>query len=232
METRDLGRRFADNILSEVSDLDALAQFLGIARTVHAGRNERVRLDDEWPKFVFIGKGATKLVAHASSGREQIVAFHFQDDLVSIPARGSHAYYLCALEDCSMLVFKAHKFMALADKQPEILGEICKRSLAALWRCREKTIQLGRKTARERMANFLLAVAERNGSGAKGSCELHLPMSRRDIADSLGLTIETVSRQLGELKTEGLICTSGRSTVNLHDIQSLRARADLLPDTG
>ncbi|WP_209349362.1 helix-turn-helix domain-containing protein [Pontixanthobacter sp. CEM42] len=232
MELHSLNRRFADNILSKVGNTDAAEPFLAIGRTVQAERNERIRLDDEWPKFVFIGGGATKLVAHASSGREQIVAFHFQDDLVSIPSRGPHAYYLCALEDCEMLVFRADKFMALADQQPAILGEICKRSLAALWRCREKAIQLGRKTARERMANFLLAMAERNGSGSNGSCEVQLPMSRRDIADGLGLTIETVSRQLGELKTEGLISTSGRSTVNLHDLQTLRARADLLPDTG
>ncbi len=230
MESRDLGRRFADNILPKAGDKDSLEQFLGVARTVRAVRNERIRLDDEWSKFVFVGEGATKLVAHASSGREQIVAFHFQDDLVSIPARGSHAYCLCALEDCEMLVFRADRFMTLAAGQPGILDEICKRSLVALWRCREKAIQLGRKTAQERMASFLLQVAERSGSGGESSCELHLPMSRRDIADSLGLTIETVSRQLGELKTEGLIETYGRSIVKLHDLHALKARADLVSD--
>ncbi|MXO89266.1 Crp/Fnr family transcriptional regulator [Pontixanthobacter aquaemixtae] len=232
MESHDLKRRFADFVLGSATDPVTLDQFAAIARVVRADRTERVRLDESGPQFVFIGEGATKLVAHASSGREQIVAFHFHDDLVSIPPRGPHSYYLCALESCTMLVFNADKFMALAVTEPGILNETCQRTLAALWRSREKAIQLGRKTARERLANFLLQMAERKVPHRTGSCEVHLPMSRRDIADSLGLTIETVSRQIGELKTEGLIGTAGRSTVHLHDLQSLRTRADLLPDPG
>ena len=64
-------------------------------------------------------------------------------------------------------------------------------------------------------------MAERIGTEANGKCELELPMSRGDIADSLGLTIETVSRQFSELRTTGLIKTDGRFHVTLMDLSAL-----------
>ena len=84
---------------------------------------------------------------------------------------------------------------------------------------------LGRKTAQERLASFLVTMADRIGMQQGGQCVLDLPMSRRDIADSLGLTIETVSRQLTVLRDLALIETSGRSIVTLADIAALEDRA-------
>jgi CRP/FNR family transcriptional regulator len=103
------------------------------------------------------------------------------------------------------------------------------RSLQALHRSRTRMMQLGHKSARQRIADFLVSMAERltdsTGGTAGGACRLILPMSRRDIGDSLGLTIETVSRQFTELREAGLIETRGRSLVQLRDLAALAQAA-------
>jgi CRP/FNR family transcriptional regulator, anaerobic regulatory protein len=82
-------------------------------------------------------------------------------------------------------------------------------------------MQMGHKSAAARIADFLVSMAERLGGCTQGPCAFALPMSRRDIGDSLGLTIETVSRQLTELREAGLVETEGRSKVALTDIAAL-----------
>ena len=180
-------------------------------------------------RMVFVARGSTKLVAHASHGREQIVAFDVVDDLISVPARAAHAYTLVALQDCELASFSAAEFLRAARCDPHLLEDVLRSALTALARCREKSITLGRKTARERLASFLAVMAERIGSPQDGGCILDLPMSRRDIADSLGLTIETVSRQFGVLRELGLLETSGRSLVRLIDLPALEAKAGYQP---
>ncbi|MEL7447515.1 MAG: helix-turn-helix domain-containing protein, partial [Pseudomonadota bacterium] len=99
------------------------------------------------------------------------------------------------------------------------------RSLQALHRSRTKMMRLGHKSARQRVSDFLYSMAERLCGCSTGTCELTLPMSRRDIGESLGLTIETVSRQFTELKEIGLVETQGRSIVRLLDLNALALEA-------
>lgn len=169
--------------------------------------------------------GATKLIATASRSREQIVAFHFKGDLVSIPRSGEHAYSMKALRDTQIVLFAAPAFLRVAREDPGLLEAVLLRTQTALYRCRDKAVGLGKKSAAERMASFLMIMAERIGSPVSGGCLLDLPMSRRDIGDSLGLTIETVSRQLGELRDLGLVETDGRSRIFLPDPATLGTRA-------
>ncbi|MBT8427219.1 MAG: helix-turn-helix domain-containing protein [Erythrobacter sp.] len=116
----------------------------------------------------------------------------------------------------------------MAESDPQILRGLIGQMADALRRCREKAVALGRKTASERIAVFLLGMAERIGTAKGTSVILDLPMSRRDIAESLGLTIETVSRQFTILRDAKTIETSGRSLVILHDVSQLRAQAGYL----
>lgn len=225
MSSPDPFERFASEILSADISAAARLRFQALARCATVASGEAALCDGEEDRIVFIAAGATKLVAHASQGREQVVAFHFAGDLVSLPARGAHAYTLCALEDCELLTFPARDFFRLAREEVGVIDQVLERALRALGRSREKSIMLGRKTAQERVAGFLVSIAERIGAPQGGHCELELPMSRRDIADSLGLTIETVSRQFGRLRELGLLETSGRSGVRLPDIAALEARA-------
>ena len=182
-------------------------------------------LDCARANLVFLASGATKLVAHASDSREQIVAFHFEGDMLVVPARGSHAYSLVALEDAQLLHFPYLTFLTEARGESCVLQRLLDTAFRSLERCREKTVTLGRKNASERLAAFLLAMEERIGRNDGKGIILDLPMSRRDIADSLGLTIETVSRQFTRLRSDDVIATEGRSIVRLNDLRDLRARA-------
>ena len=221
----DLFDRFASAILP-LGNTDAThLRFQAVARYASARSGDAPFIGNGQDQIIFIASGSTKLVAHASQGREQVVAFHFAGDLVSVPASGAHAYSLGALEDCELIYFPADEFLQLARYADGMLAQVLDRAMRALARCREKTISLGRKTAQERLASFLVTMADRIGAKTEQGTDLHLPMSRRDISDSLGLTIETVSRQLGELRASGLLATPSRSRVCLLDIDGLKARA-------
>ncbi|MBA4164250.1 MAG: Crp/Fnr family transcriptional regulator [Erythrobacter sp.] len=185
------------------------------------GKGEDIPLLTGQGTVACICEGATKLIATASRQREQIVAFHFRGDLVSIPQSGEHAYSMKALKDSEVLLFAAEAFLKIARGDPGLLEATLVRTQTALFRCRDKAVGLGRKSASERMASFLMIMAERIGTNEGGGCLLDLPMSRRDIGDSLGLTIETVSRQIGEFRELGLAETDGRSRIFLPDLKTL-----------
>lgn len=196
-----------------------------LAQLMDIGQGRTVPIDPAKDFLVYVGSGTTKLIASASGGREQIVAFHFSGDLVSVPVNAWHSYRLSALAQTEVLTFPAADFLRIAASEPLLQAELLRHTMTALHRCRDKAVGLGRKNAQERLASFLVGMADRIGMVEEGSCTLELPMSRRDIGDSLGLTIETVSRQFSELRMTGLIETSGRSRAVLHDLAALAERA-------
>lgn len=217
--------RFACRFLDDACDASEIApvvpQFAAAGRAVEAARDTALRLDDSCDQLVWLAEGATKLVAEASGQREQVLGFHFADDLIFVPACGAHEYRLFALEDTSLLAFSYDKTVELAADNPLVLRHILDATRIALARSREKSIALGRKTAPERVACFLVGMAGRNGRTDGKTTRFTLPMSRRDIADSIGVTIETVSRQLTELRRRGIIETSGRSGIGILDMAAL-----------
>ena len=221
----DLFERFSTKVLPlNVSDATHL-KFQSVARYASAREGDAPFKGNGSDQIIFVARGSTKLVAQASQGREQIVAFNFEGDMVSVPARAAHVYSLIALEDCELIYFPADQFFQLAQEEALMISDMLDRALKALARCREKTISLGRKTAGERIASFFITMEERIGCKTSDGIALDLPMSRRDIADSLGLTIETVSRQLTDLRSSNVIETPGRSQVLLRDMPALKARA-------
>ena len=184
-------------------------------------RGEIAQIAADGTRLVAVASGATKLVGYASRDREQIVAFHFDGDIVPIPADREHVYRLCALTETRLFAFPAQALVDCLEHHPKALRKLFDRTQTALFRCRDKALGLGRKSAQERLASFLLTMAERMNACEGARCVLDLPMSRRDIGDSLGLTIETVSRQIGELRALGALDTQGRSRVVLHDREAL-----------
>lgn len=206
-------------------------QLAMLANAVSLSRGVAAPLDHAGDQIVFVAQGATKLSAHASLDREQIVAFHFGGDIVSIPSDGPHSYQLTALIDSELLIFPGREFLDLAATDAIMARSMLERLPSALHRCRDKAVALGQKSALERLAGFLAAMTERVGKLIDGKCTLDLPMSRRDIGDSLGLTIETVSRQLGILREAGLIETRGRSRIVIFDLATLTRWAGHLDRT-
>lgn len=189
--------------------------------------------DREDDRLVFIAAGAAKLIATSGAEPEQpagaanvqVLAFHFTGDMISVLRQGDGDFRLVGLVDCELVVFPTDRFLDIAQADPIVLRWVLTNSLQALHRSRTRMMQLGHKSARQRIADFLVSMAERLNDCHTGACRLILPMSRRDIGDSLGLTIETVSRQFTELREAGLIETTGRSLVQLRDLGALAQAA-------
>lgn len=220
--------QFAERVLPSHLDHDARRGFQALARFCPLARETSLDFSARGEQIVFLARGATKLVAHASEARDQVVAFHFAGEVFTVPEPDNYSYSVCALRDCELLTFASPEFLGLAAGEAEIMRQLLDSTKLSLRRCREKTIALGRKTAGERVAVFLLGMARRIGVEQDGRVALELPMSRRDISESLGLTIETVSRQVSKLKEDGVIETAGRSGIVLRNCPDLQRRAGFL----
>jgi len=203
-----------------------IGQQLGaLATQLHLVRGQNVETNPAEATVVFLSSGATKLGALASRGRHQIVAFHFGGDIFTVPAVNTHRYTLTGLCESTLTTFPAREFYDRAGGNPSIMRALLERSQTALFRCRDKAVNLGQKSAGERVAGFLLAMWERLEPAGGNSATIDLPMSRADIGESLGLKIETVSRQFTKLKEASIIDTHGRSGVSLLNLAALAERA-------
>ncbi len=218
----ELFDRFSAALLPAETPDATILRFRSIARAIRLDSHGHAEFDPKAEQLAFVCVGSAKLVARASGGREQVVSFHFAGELACVPGGALHAYSIEALTPCELLAFPVGEFLDLARSEPAILSEVCDRVMVALHRASEKSVALGRKTAQERVCSFLVGMTERIGVRQGNGFAMRLPMSRRDIADALGLTNETISRQFAELRMSGIIETSGRSLVTVPDIGSLR----------
>ncbi len=196
------------------------------ARHQRTAQGAAAALGPERDHLVYMLDGHAKLVARTPGGQDRIVAFHCAGDLVTVPAAGLHAYALAAIRDCNLLAFGRTELLAAVRDDPAMLEAVFNQVIDGLERCRENAVNLGRKSASKRVASFLLTMAKRGGQGAGDAPVVELPMSRRDVSDYLGLTIETISRQISEMRKLGLIATPSRSRVQLLDCEALKARAN------
>jgi len=150
--------------------------------------------------------GALKVTASTADGREQIVGLLFPGDFVGQPFTQEASLTVTTLTETDMCTFPRTGFERTLDAHPRMERMLLERTMEALNEARDRMLSLGRKNAQERVAGFLLEVAERAGStDESGAIHMMIPISRGEMADYLGLTIETVSRQLTKLKTAGII---------------------------
>lgn len=229
MALHDPFDRFLDEVMPPNTQEELLSGFRSMSRRINVAKGKAALTANGSDQIAFVAAGSTKLVAHATRGREQVVSFQFADDLVLVPSRTAHAYTLTALEDGEMIHFNADPFFALAGKQSGLVIVLMERAYESLAHCREKSITLGRASAQEKLAGFLLNMAERIGDTRGRVTRMSLPMSRRDIADALGLSIETVSRQFTILRDQHLLETDGRSGITISDLDGLNECAGHLP---
>ena len=122
------------------------------------------------------------------------------------------------MSDAKVCTFPRSAFDRFAEGHPDLEHKLLQRTLAELDRSRQWMVLLGRKSAAERLAAFLLDMADRLGSrDSNGQTRFELPFGRQDIADLLGLTIETVSRQITNLREDGVIATPDRRGIVVLD---------------
>lgn len=172
--------------------------------------------------------GVAKLTKTLPDGRQQIVGLQFAPDLVGRPFKKESAIDAEAATDLSVCAFPKAALDRMIKETPELEHRLLEQALSELDEARSWMVTLGRKTASEKVASFLWLIATHaNPEMANGSKSLafDLPLTRADIADFLGLTIETVSRQMTKLRKENVITIENNRHVTVHDLARLERRA-------
>ncbi len=155
--------------------------------------------DEEADLIHIVVSGAVRTTRLLSDGRRQVGSFYYPGDLVGLETGDLHRFSAEALCESTLLVVKRSALKTFAGDE-ELDRAIWEATRRELERAQEHLLVLGRKTACEKVASFLMDLAEREGAD-----EISLPMGRQDMADYLGLTIETVSRMLTQLQGASVV---------------------------
>jgi CRP/FNR family transcriptional regulator, nitrogen fixation regulation protein len=175
------------------------------------GKGEELFAEGDEAEFFYqVVSGAIRSYKLLSDGRRQIDAFHLRGDIFGLEAGSEHRFSAEAIGEATVIAYRRSRLGALIQDDAAFRDRIMTATLHSLERAQNHMLLLGRKTAQEKMATFLLDMAERL---SKDDEHFELPMLRSDIADHLGLTIETVSRTLTQFARSGLIrlLPAGRS---------------------
>lgn len=167
--------------------------------------------------------GVASLSKTLEDGRTQMVGLLLPSDFIGRPGRTHVGFDVTATTDLTLCRFERKPFEKLIEDTPHVAQRLVEMALDELDAARDWMILLGRKTAREKIATFLDLLARRADlNDAVGQVSLDMVMTRDQIANFLGLTLETVSRQLNALKKEGVISFSGGKHVTVIDMVALR----------
>ena len=161
-------------------------------------------------------KGSVRTCKVLRDGRRQIAAFYLPGDVFGFEAGDRHTLSAEAIVDCQLLALRRVSVAALAARDSSVAALLWAMTVAELHRAQNQ-VMLVVRTAQERVAGFLLEMSRRS----RESDHIDLPMSRQDIADYLGLTIETVSRALTQFKDAGAIALPTFRHIVLLDRETL-----------
>jgi CRP/FNR family transcriptional regulator, nitrogen fixation regulation protein len=169
--------------------------------------------------FYKVVSGTVRTVKLLTDGRRQIDAFHLAGDVFGLESGHSHRFTAEAVDEVVVVAYPRNSFSSLVHGDTGLGEQLMASMLANLDRAHDHMVLLGRKTALEKIASFLLGLARRLSRNDR----VELSMQRTDIADHLGLTIETVSRTLTQMVRDGLIrLTEAGRTVILADKGALQ----------
>ncbi|RME65958.1 MAG: Crp/Fnr family transcriptional regulator [Alphaproteobacteria bacterium] len=165
--------------------------------------------------------GAVRLSQLLADGRRQVGGFYLAGEMFGFTDAAHHDFTAEALAPTRLMAIRRDALLTRMAREPLLAREMWSFAAAELARAQRHFMVLGRKTACERVASFLLDMARRTGAGNGDA--IVLVMCRQDIADYLGLTIETVSRMMTRLEQSGLIALPSSRRVRILDAEGLRA---------
>jgi len=171
-------------------------------------------------------EGVISIYELLPDGRRQIATFCYPGDLIGadiVQQFAHHAESLCAAR---VRCIPTHLMDKMISDEPGFSQALLKVLSTELAETRDQLLSLGRKSAKEKVATFLLRISRRNQREGMNELKLHLPMTRSEIADFLGLTIETVSRNITKLKVANAICLKSGGMVEILDMELLESFAD------
>ncbi|MFA4892406.1 helix-turn-helix domain-containing protein [Brevundimonas sp.] len=192
-------------------------EWTGAARLTFKQGEEIYAQDEDADMIYRLVRGAVRTSHLLSDGRRQIGDFYYEGDVLGLEISAAHRFSAEALGDCEVLAVR--RAGSAAYDAGRLDRMIWQATGAELQRAQSHMLLLGRATACEKVARFLLDIADRFRDEI-----IALPMSRQDMADYLGLTIETISRMLGRLQADGLVEFIG---ARRYRIRRLGALSDL-----
>ncbi|QJE74255.1 cyclic nucleotide-binding domain-containing protein [Aerophototrophica crusticola] len=165
--------------------------------------------------------GTMKLYKLLPDGRRQITGFLLPGDFLGLSVNETYAYSAEAVTPVTLCRFPRRRMEALLDEFPKMQRRLFSMASNELAAAQDQMLLLGRKTAKEKICSFLLMLSQRAQRRGHKENPVHVPMSRADIADYLGLTTETVSRTFTQLKTSRVIALLEGNKVQIHDMDQL-----------
>jgi CRP/FNR family nitrogen fixation transcriptional regulator len=205
-------------------DEDARA-LQSIGTKVRVARNQAIFSEGDASDHAYkVVSGVVRLCRHMADGRRQIVQFLFPSDFFNILGLGEHGFTAEAVSDVVLMSYPQRQLAKLADERISIQHRFMTLLSQRLNEIQCHLMMLGRESAKERVASFLIQLVERTGS--EDDDLIDLPMGRQDIADYLGLRIETICRVFSEMKHEGLIDARNMHQFALLGLDALRAIAE------
>ncbi|MBB3808557.1 helix-turn-helix domain-containing protein [Pseudochelatococcus contaminans] len=195
------------------------ALFAEIGTQVVIPRNGELYAEDQTVDTVFrVESGVVRTCKILNDGRRQIDGFYVAGDIVGLEMRSRHAYYAEAISRTTLRAVRLRTLRSRLEMDGGMSSALWDMTALELHRSQEHNLLLGRRSAQERVACLLLSMAQRlacDGAAEKGALTIELPMSRQDMADYLGLTIETVSRTFTQLEATGVIALISARKVRL-----------------
>ena len=213
-----------------VSGLMATTQSCSDLRELASSRNlaagETLFWEDDPTQYAyFLIDGSMKAYKLLPNGRSQITRFMTAGEIITSPLIANHSYSAEALGDCTILQLPQKRFDKIMTKDSTLMRSVFGKLSIELQQAQKQILLLGRMPAIERVSNFLLDIAQRQNpqiTQIESGLLVTLPMARADIADYLGLTIETVSRAFSKFRRDGLIDLPRPNLVRLRDQSGLR----------
>jgi CRP/FNR family transcriptional regulator len=197
----------------ELAELEAIKMYRR-----HAAGEAVLMAGDPLDYLSSVVEGTAVLTRSLQDGRRQMVGMLLPSDFIGRPGRATSPYDVTAVTDVLLCSFRRAPFERLMSRTPHIGQRMLEMTLDELDAARDWMLLLGRKTARERVASFLVFLLRR---AEGGELRATIPISREAMAEYLGLTIETVSRQVSALRKDGTIALHGARTVEALDWEGL-----------
>jgi CRP/FNR family transcriptional regulator, nitrogen fixation regulation protein len=199
----------------------ALTGHVGLAASEFSyAKDEEIYGEDEPAEYVYqIICGAVRTYKLLSDGRRQIGAFHLPGDVFGLELGRTHRLAAEAIIDTTVRLVRRRRLEQAAETDVQVARKLWTITAGDLRHAEDHMLLLGRKSAMERVANFLLEMDRRLAVAGM----MALPMCRRDIGDYLGLTLETVSRAFSQLQGDGVLGFSGARQIVLRNRQRLRS---------
>ena len=213
--------------LCGILDGDELRDYRRTGSNVRLGVDEPLFFEGDPADAVFtVTSGALRLSKLLADGRRQIAGFLYPGDFLGLTVEDVHLFTAEAVVPSELCRFSRPRFERFLEEHPHMERKLFAVAAHELAAARLQVVLLGRKTATEKVVSFLLSLASRCRKHGRLADSVELPMTRTDIADYLGLRIETVSRELSALKSKQMIRLTGMHSLQLLNKPALEALAE------